>query len=156
VPLALDGVCRKAMAFRPAERYASPLELAADIEHWLADEPVSVYAEAWPARAGRWARRHRTAVVAAGVLLATAVVALSTSTALIWREQRKTAAQERLAERNYANARDLSYTGFNLVAHAQTFFAAQPEHSASHRTFMLTSARVFRELLDQQPDDREL
>src|SRR5207248_10755164 len=68
----------------------------------------------------------------------------------------KTAAQERLAERNYANARDLSYTGFNLVAHAQTFFAAQPEHSASHRTFMLTSARVFRELLDQQPDDREL
>src|SRR5207248_4926552 len=60
VPLALDGVCRKAMAFRPAERYASALELAADIEHWLADEPVSDYAEPWPARAGRWARRPRT------------------------------------------------------------------------------------------------
>lgn len=42
---ALDAICRKAMSIRPADRYASALALAADIEHWLADEPVTAYRE---------------------------------------------------------------------------------------------------------------
>ena len=29
----------------PEDRYATPLELAADVEHWLADEPVKAYPE---------------------------------------------------------------------------------------------------------------
>ena len=41
---------------------------------------VAAYADPWSARAGRWARRHRTVVVAAGVLLTSAVVALAIST----------------------------------------------------------------------------
>jgi serine/threonine protein kinase len=59
VPLALDAICRKAMALRPAQRYASVQELAEDLEHWLADEPVTAHAESWLARAGRWGRRHK-------------------------------------------------------------------------------------------------
>src|SRR5262249_9467555 len=53
VPPALDAVCRKAMALKPEGRYASALDLAADIEHWLADEPVSAYQEPLSIRAGR-------------------------------------------------------------------------------------------------------
>ena len=30
---------------QPEDRYATPLELADDVEHWLADEPVTAYAE---------------------------------------------------------------------------------------------------------------
>jgi WD40 repeat protein/serine/threonine protein kinase len=60
VPPALDAACCKAMAPAPSERYATALALAADIEHWLADEPVSAYCESWAARAQRWMRRHRT------------------------------------------------------------------------------------------------
>jgi serine/threonine protein kinase len=45
VPRALDAICRKAMALEPAERYASALELAADVERWLADRPVSAWRE---------------------------------------------------------------------------------------------------------------
>jgi serine/threonine protein kinase len=59
VPAALDAICRKAMALRPGDRYATALALAADIEHWLADEPVAAYPEPWPGRLGRWVRWHR-------------------------------------------------------------------------------------------------
>jgi serine/threonine protein kinase len=42
---ALEAVCLKAMKTDPAQRYTSPRELADDMEHWLADEPVGAYAE---------------------------------------------------------------------------------------------------------------
>src|SRR5262249_7228824 len=38
VPAALEAVCLKAMALRPEDRYGTVLQLAADLEHWLADE----------------------------------------------------------------------------------------------------------------------
>jgi serine/threonine-protein kinase len=75
-PVALDAVCRKAMAFRPDDRYASAQELAADVEHWLADEPVTAYRESWPARAFRWARRHRTLVTGTTAALVVAGLGL--------------------------------------------------------------------------------
>src|SRR5262249_11996351 len=39
VPRALEAVCLKAMAAKPEDRYATALDLAEEIEHWLADEP---------------------------------------------------------------------------------------------------------------------
>ncbi len=65
VPPALEAVCMKAMAREPGARYASPRELADDVEHWLADEPVAAWHEPLSVRARRWMRRHRTAVTAA-------------------------------------------------------------------------------------------
>lgn len=70
----LDAICRKAMSLKPEDRYATALDLAADVEHWLADEPVSAYREPLTARAGRWMRRHRSVVVGVGVFLVVAVV----------------------------------------------------------------------------------
>jgi serine/threonine-protein kinase len=60
------------MALRPEDRYPSAQALAQDIERWLADEPVSAWREPWRVRAGRWVRRHQTAVTAtaAAVLVA--------------------------------------------------------------------------------------
>jgi tetratricopeptide (TPR) repeat protein len=71
VPKALEAVCLKAMALKPADRYATALALAEDVEHWLADEPVTAYREPWTVRTGRWLRRRRvlvTAVTAAAVV----------------------------------------------------------------------------------------
>ena len=58
VPAVLSAICQKAMALRPAHRYRSARELAAEVERFLADEPVSAYREPAPARLARWARRH--------------------------------------------------------------------------------------------------
>src|SRR5439155_8279753 len=107
-PPALDAICRKAMSRQRQDRYVSALAFAADLEHWLADEPVAAYPEPWAARVGRWSRRHRTAVVGAGVFLASAVIALSISTALVSAEQRRTAEQKRIAVENYSISRDQS------------------------------------------------
>jgi serine/threonine-protein kinase len=41
VPVSLERVCLQAMALEPADRYTTALALAADVEHWLADEPVA-------------------------------------------------------------------------------------------------------------------
>jgi serine/threonine-protein kinase len=87
-PRALDAICCKAMALRPEDRYASALDLAADVEHWLADEPVSAWREPWRVRAGRWARRHQTlvAAVAAGML----VTVLAGGAGLWWLDRQST------------------------------------------------------------------
>ncbi|HLW97829.1 MAG TPA: tetratricopeptide repeat protein [Candidatus Acidoferrales bacterium] len=69
IPLALEAVCLKALAKRPGERYASAKDLVAEINHFLADEPVTAYREPLAARAGRWARQHRTLVAAAAAAL---------------------------------------------------------------------------------------
>jgi len=73
LPRALEAVCLKALAKRPGERYASAKDLVEDVKHFLADEPVTAYREPLPARAGRWARRHRTLVWAATVALLAAL-----------------------------------------------------------------------------------
>ena len=65
VPRPLEAVCLKAMALKPSDRYADARALADDVEHWLADEPVSVYREPWTERAARWAKRHKAPVAAA-------------------------------------------------------------------------------------------
>ncbi|HEV3142784.1 MAG TPA: serine/threonine-protein kinase, partial [Gemmataceae bacterium] len=71
VPPALEAICLKAMAPRPQDRYGSATALSGDLEHWLADEPVSAFPESTLARLGRWGRRHRPLMVGTLVLLAT-------------------------------------------------------------------------------------
>ena len=44
---ALEAVCLKAMALKPADRYGSPKALAEDVERWMADEPVRAWREPW-------------------------------------------------------------------------------------------------------------
>jgi serine/threonine-protein kinase len=111
VPRPLEAVCLKAMARRPEDRYGDALALAADVEHWLAYEPVCAYREPWPARLSRLARRHQTVAAAVAVLLLTATAALSLSTWLIGRER----------DRAEANAHD---------AHEQRQVAEVSAHDA--------------------------
>jgi eukaryotic-like serine/threonine-protein kinase len=77
---ALEAVCLKAMALKAGERYATPKELAEDIERWMADEPVTAWREPLTRRARRWARRNRTAVAAA---VAAVLVALAGTAAVL-------------------------------------------------------------------------
>src|SRR5262249_21695161 len=64
-------ICCKAMALHPKARYAMALDLAADVERWLADEPVQAYREKFTDQATRWMKKHRSGVTnsVASVLL---------------------------------------------------------------------------------------
>lgn len=95
VPPALEAICLKAMQLRPTDRYPSALELAADIELWLVDEPVSAWREPWIVRQKRWLKRHRTVVA---TLVALCVAALLSLFGF--------AAQQQIANRRISQERD--------------------------------------------------
>ena len=111
IPAALDAICRKAMALKPEDRYATPLELANDVEHWLADEPVTAYREPRGARLRRWIRKHPKRVTAAVVLLLATVFGLTIGAVLLDQSRRQLdranlalEEQRQLAEQNYEEA----------------------------------------------------
>jgi eukaryotic-like serine/threonine-protein kinase len=103
-PPALEAICRKAMALEPEGRYASAQALAADIERWLADEPVTAWREPLRVRGWRWVRRHKPLVSAAGALLATVLAAAATGLVLLDRKNREVAAERNAARTAAAEA----------------------------------------------------
>lgn len=72
IPAQLAAICLKSMTTQPAERYESVLTLTDDIEHWLADEPVSAYSDNTHEKIRRTIRKRPTLVTA----LATAIFAI--------------------------------------------------------------------------------
>jgi serine/threonine protein kinase/Flp pilus assembly protein TadD len=58
----MEAICLKALATDREDRYDSALQIAADVEAWLAEESVSVYEDPWRVKAKRWARRHQATV----------------------------------------------------------------------------------------------
>lgn len=95
VPRALVAICSRAMARAPEDRYASASALAEDVLRYLADEPVTAYAEPWSARAGRFFRRHRTWALAAATLLLV-IAGVSIAAAFTIDQQRQVAEQQRV------------------------------------------------------------
>jgi serine/threonine-protein kinase len=105
VPRPLEAICRKAMALKPEDRYASAADLATDVEHWLADEPVSAWREPWYVRAQRWVSRNRTLVTGVASAVLVALVGLGVSTVLLNAANGRERAARAAAEDNYRMAR---------------------------------------------------
>lgn len=71
----LSAVCKRAMQLEPQNRYETALQMADDLERYLADEPVSARKDSFPAKLARLVRRNRTSsLVLMGVLLAASIV----------------------------------------------------------------------------------
>jgi serine/threonine-protein kinase len=82
-PPALEAVCLKSLAKKPADRYASARALADDVRCWLADEPVTAYPEPWTTKARRWLARHRAVVSGTAAAVAVALASLGLATVLL-------------------------------------------------------------------------
>jgi len=93
----LDAILLKALAKDEARRYASPGELALDIERHLDHRPVMARSGERMYAAGRFVRRHRLTVTAASLLLLSLIGGLG---ATLW--------QARIAERHAADVRELA------------------------------------------------
>ena len=87
VPSALDAICLKAMSVKASDRYRSATELSADIERWLADQPVGVFRDPFSVRWGRWIRRHRT-VALSGTVAAILLTLGSILGSAVWNYER--------------------------------------------------------------------
>src|SRR5262249_26196996 len=82
VPRDLETICLKAMAKRPADRYATCQELADDLRRWLEGEPIRARRLAPLERAGRWCRRNP---LVAGLVTAV-VLSLLLGTMVAWQK----------------------------------------------------------------------
>ncbi len=96
-PRRLEAICLRALARRPADRYASAAELQSDVERWLDDQPIAALPDGLVARVGRWLRRNRgVALTAVAAMLLLSIVA-SASAVVIEQARRREA---RLATAN--------------------------------------------------------
>jgi eukaryotic-like serine/threonine-protein kinase len=92
VPLDLETVVHKAMSREAADRYATPQDLADDLNRFLLDRPIRARPPTLADRGRKWCRRHKPLVATAAVCLVVSVIGLSVSTVLIAREQGRTRA----------------------------------------------------------------
>ena len=91
----LDWVTMKAMAKDRTRRYASASELASDIRRYLRHEPVVAGPPSAMYRLRKYVRRHRTAVVAAGLVVVALVIGIiGTSLGLVKAMKAERAAKE--------------------------------------------------------------
>lgn len=98
VPSALIAICRKAMSVEPSDRYETALQMADDIERYLADAPTSVCKQSWGMRMTRLVRRNRKAslVFLATLLVASGLLALALAGQSVLALRAEASAQHRL------------------------------------------------------------
>ena len=98
VPRALEGICLKAMARQPEDRYRTATALAEEVQHWLDDEPVTAYTEHVAERIYRWSRKHKAAVVSGAIGLFLLILVCSAAAVALVKEQAKVQSAQRLAD----------------------------------------------------------
>jgi serine/threonine-protein kinase len=146
----LDNIVLKALRKIPAERYATAAGLADDLQRYLHGFPVQARPDGRVYRTGKFVRRHRAGLAAAGLAVLSLLIGLSLA---IWQMQVARSARDRaeterikaqqvsaflrsLFESSYPkramgqtlSARDLLDAG---VARVDTELAHQPELQAS-------------------------
>jgi serine/threonine protein kinase/tetratricopeptide (TPR) repeat protein len=87
----LDWVVMKCLDKDRNRRYDTASALAQDLERYLHDEPVQACPPSAVQRARKWLRRHPAVMRSVLTVLASTVLVLGVSVALIWREMDRTA-----------------------------------------------------------------
>ena len=99
----LDWIVMKAMEKDRRRRYETATALAADVECFLHDEPVSACPPSAGYRMRKFVRRNRTALTAAALVLAALLLGSIVST---WQAIRATVAEDESAQRLTAETRE--------------------------------------------------
>jgi len=113
-----DKIVSKAMAKEPDQRYASAGEFAADIERFLAGEPILARKPSLAYQLGKFVRRNRLASAVAGVSL----LLLLSLTGAIWYQAGRVARQRDLARSEQQRADRV------VALLVDLFSSANPEH----------------------------
>jgi serine/threonine-protein kinase len=82
ISLEISAICLKCLEKRPADRYASALDLSEDCRRYLDGEPVLAKPVGFAKRTWRKLRRHRTLVLS---LLGVALIGLASAAGVYYR-----------------------------------------------------------------------
>jgi serine/threonine protein kinase/tetratricopeptide (TPR) repeat protein len=154
VPKPLEAICLKAMATQPAERYASPQEMARDIEHWLADEAVPAYRETWSERLGRWTRRHRAIAQASMIALLVISVVSLVAGYLINNARENEAEARAAAEDSFQDAKAAVNEFFTKVSEEKLLDV--PGLQPLRRELLESAERYYTGFIKERSDDPNL
>lgn len=100
----VDSIVGKAIRKQRTERYSSVEQFADDVRRHLENLPVLAQPDTWPYRAAKFARRHRTGMLASALILASLV----TGMVLAAYEARIARAERLRAERRFSDVRKLA------------------------------------------------
>ncbi len=100
----LDNILLMALRKEPQRRYASVEQFAEDIRRHLAGLPVIAAKDSWKYRTGKFVRRHRAGIIAAGL----ALVALIVGVGLILREAHIARVERERADQRFNDVRKLA------------------------------------------------
>jgi eukaryotic-like serine/threonine-protein kinase len=123
------------MAVEPRGRYATAIELAADVKRWLADEPVTAWREPLVLRARRWLRRRRTLMTSTAAVLVFSVIGLAGFTTLVAGKNRD------------LDAKNLELAGKNQELDRQRLRAE------ARKSLAIDAVKKFRDAVQANPDD---
>jgi serine/threonine-protein kinase len=83
IPPEIEAICLKAMASQPADRYQKSGQMAADLENFIAGEPVVALPDNLPRKTERFLRKNARAVSASLIGLSLATVGLALANRII-------------------------------------------------------------------------
>jgi serine/threonine protein kinase len=95
IPRELEAICLKAMASQPEDRYQKGRDMAADLENFIAGEPVVALPENFVRKSERFLRKHARAVIASLLGLTLAVLGLTLANVIISGQKKEIARQNR-------------------------------------------------------------
>jgi eukaryotic-like serine/threonine-protein kinase len=138
----LEAIVLKALRKGPAERYLTAVQLAADVQAYLDGRTVSARRGTSRYRAGKFIKRHKVALLAAGLVLASLTVGVG---GVLW--QAKVATEER--RKAEARAMDLRQLSNSLLSELDEAIKELPGSTSVQR---LLVTRVL-EHLDRMSKD---
>jgi WD40 repeat protein/tRNA A-37 threonylcarbamoyl transferase component Bud32 len=119
VPRDLETICLKCLEKEPKRRYASAHDLAEDLQHWSADEPISARPTSPAEKAWRWCRRKPAiaslAAAVIGLLLAMAIGSSVAAFRISSARQGEERQRRRAEEREFATRQQLYDVDMNLA-----------------------------------------
>jgi WD40 repeat protein/serine/threonine protein kinase len=121
-PAALAAVCTKAMARHPADRYPSAADVAREVQHWLADEPIEAYREPFLDRCLRQARRYRAGLTVLLAVIFTGSLVGGLGLALIGEARTRITQARAQAEKDKSDARAAADTQIQRRLEVQLYF----------------------------------
>jgi hypothetical protein len=163
VPRELETIIAKAMTKAPADRYVTAQDMADDLQRFLRHEPIRAKRPSLLDRAGKWARRHKDALLAVVLMLGLTAAGLLVTIVIIAREQAKTAAayereRQRAAEAHAQHAR--AEARFQLARKAVDDFTCVgadrplgPPSIDIRRQLLATALDYYQTFIEQRRDD---